>query len=316
VDAARWGVEESYEDALGERRSSPTATIQAVLRAMSAGDAVSAGEDEGPPPGPARFAGPGRSPALDAPAELTLEDGTRLRVDDRLPPDLPLGYHTLARLDDGTQTPLIATPGKCPLPANAPAWGWAVQLYAMRSTGSWGIGDLADLRELARWSAGELGAGLVLVNPLHAALPGLPQTASPYYPSSRRFRNPLYLRVEDVPGAATLGPALEELASAGRALNREPRIDRDAVFRFKMDALDRLWRQFGGFRALLRRRGPGAGGVRHLLGAGDRPRARLARVARRPPPSRRARGHRLPWPARCRGAVPPVAAVAARPPAR
>ena len=48
-----------------------------------------------------------------------------------------------------------------------------MQLYAARSAASWGIGDLADLGRLGRWSARELGAGLTLVNPLHAAIPGL-----------------------------------------------------------------------------------------------------------------------------------------------
>ncbi|HAF19250.1 MAG TPA: 4-alpha-glucanotransferase, partial [Chloroflexi bacterium] len=31
-------------------------------------------------------------------------------------------------------------------PAPDRAWGWAIQLYALRSRDSWGIGDLADLR--------------------------------------------------------------------------------------------------------------------------------------------------------------------------
>ena len=74
----------------------------------------------------------------------------------------------------------------CPLPPER-TWGWAAQLYAARSNSSWGIGDLMDLDRLALW-ARENGAGFVLVNPLHAATPVLPQNPSPYYPSSRRFR--------------------------------------------------------------------------------------------------------------------------------
>jgi 4-alpha-glucanotransferase len=38
---------------------------------------------------------------------------------------------------------------------------------------------------------------------------------------------------------------LERLAAAGRALNRERRIDRDAIFGLKMRALERLWVRFG-----------------------------------------------------------------------
>jgi 4-alpha-glucanotransferase len=107
------------------------------------------------------------------------------------------------------------------------------------------MGDLGDLRRLGRWAAGELDAGLILVNPLHAAHPTLPQSTSPYFPSSRRFRNPLYLRIEDVDGAAGL-ENLGALAAAGRALNAHRHIDRDAVFRLKMEALDALWERFGG----------------------------------------------------------------------
>ena len=140
---------------------------------------------------------------------------------------------------------MVVSPGVCPLPTKAPTWGWAVQLYAVRSADSWGMGDLGDLRRLGRWAARDLGAGLVLVNPLHAAHPTLPQSTSPYFPSSRRFRNPLYLRVGDVDGAGALDN-LGELAAAGRALNGDRLIDRDAVFRLKMRALEALWDRFPG----------------------------------------------------------------------
>ena len=61
-----------------------------------------------------------------------------------------------------------------------------------------------------------LGAGLVLINPLDAVPPVIPQEASPYSPSSRRYLNPLYLRIEELPNASqsfnrrhsTIGEAL------------------------------------------------------------------------------------------------------------
>ena len=228
---------------MGRWRESPPATIAAVLRTLGA----SADQPRPPAGEPVIFLRPGQSPAISAPSSLRTEDGGDVRVDDRLPPDLPLGYHVLTGRDDGSSTTVVVSPGRCPLPRGAPTWGWAVQLYGMRSSASWGMGDLADLRRLASWSADELGAGLVLVNPLHAALPGFPQGASPYFPSSRRFRNPLYLRVEDVPGAAVvLGDRLDRLAGEGRALNRERLIDRDAVWRLKLDALTEVWDVFPG----------------------------------------------------------------------
>src|SRR5204862_7695997 len=131
---------------------------------------------------------------------------------------------------------LIVVPPRCHLPEGFRIWGWAAQLYAARSRESWGIGDLADLRRLGRWSAG-VGAGLILLNPLAAAAVTLPQQSSPYYPSSRRFRNPLYLRIEDVPGAREDGAALAPLVAEGHALNAERHVDRDRVFPLKMRGL-------------------------------------------------------------------------------
>jgi 4-alpha-glucanotransferase len=244
-------VAEGYSGAAGTWRQPPASTVDAVLTALGAADARQPGES------PVMTARPGPVVVADRPADLVLEDGTTLTLDggQPLPPDLPLGYHTLVDPGDGCRRTLVLSPGTCTLPTNAPTWGWAVQLYAARSTSSWGIGDLADLGALARWSAAELGAGLVLVNPLHAAVPVLPQDASPYYPSSRRYRNPLYLRVEDIPGAAELGSELDALARAGRALDGDRRIDRDAVFNLKMPALASVWERFGGDPAFDRWRG-------------------------------------------------------------
>jgi 4-alpha-glucanotransferase len=181
-----------------------------------------------------------------------------LEIDGALPPDLPLGYHDFRPSNCDGQTRLIVAPDRCHVPPRQ-TWGWAAQLYAARSEQSWGIGDLGDLRRLAQWSAG-LKAGMLLINPLHAPAPVLPQESSPYHPSSRRYRNPLYLRVEDVPGAERLGPKLAELAAAGRALNARRMIDRNAVFRLKQEALRAIWADFAGdthFDAYCRQEGDG-----------------------------------------------------------
>jgi 4-alpha-glucanotransferase len=237
-----WGVDEGYDRADGRWADAPPATVEAILRSMGAGD-----KGPEPPEGDVLLVRAGEERAVGGPALLTTEDGAEVEIAATLPPDLPLGYHQLRRLDDdaGGVTSLIVSPGRC-RPPDRPSWGWAVQLYALRSRSSWGIGDLADLCALARWTAGDLGGGFVLLNPLHAALPGPPQEASPYFPSTRQFRNPLYLRVEDVPGAASLLPDLEALAAAGRELNGDRRIDRDAAWRLKFAALERLYAAFDG----------------------------------------------------------------------
>jgi 4-alpha-glucanotransferase len=235
-DPKRWGIDRGYLDAGQQWREPPTATIDALLAAMGA-------EGPDPVPAPVVVTGPGRAPVAVDRGQMELEDGRTLAVDGRLPGDLPLGYHLFVPRDGGPVTRVIVSPGRCRPPDGA-TWGWASQLYATRSGASWGIGDLKDLRRLADWSAG-LGAGTVLVSPLHAALPAETQEPSPYFPSSRCFRNPLYLRIEEVPGASRL-PNLVGLAAAGRALNEDRRIDRDAVWRLKSAALESLFDMFNG----------------------------------------------------------------------
>lgn len=165
-----------------------------------------------------------------------------------LPPDLPLGYHRVhARDGDGHDSaPLAVTPGRLDLPPGLDdrrTWGFMAQLYSVRSHASWGLGDLRDLADLVHWSGQELGAGMTVINPLHAAEPRPPMEPSPYLPSSRRFANPIYLRVEDVPEYAMLPAAdrgrIEDLAAPLRARNRtlDP-LDRDGVWAAKLAALE------------------------------------------------------------------------------
>jgi 4-alpha-glucanotransferase len=137
-----------------------------------------------------------------------------------------------------------ASEAVAPEPAER-SWGFAVQLYSLRSRGSWGHGDLRDLADLAVWSARELGAGFVQVNPLHAAEPVPPISTSPYLPMSRRWVSPLYLRIEDIPEWQELSyperARLTQLSEPLRAASQTPaHIDRDAVWTAKREALEVL----------------------------------------------------------------------------
>jgi 4-alpha-glucanotransferase len=167
----------------------------------------------------------------------------------QLPRTLPVGYHRIsARAGDRECTcELIVAPAWLGLPVQAgaqPAWGLAAQLYSVRSRRSWGVGDLADLADLAAWAGAEHGAGFVLVNPLLAAEPVAPMEPSPYLPTTRRYPNPIYLRPERIPEYADLPDAdrvaVTELA-AGAGTDRS-QIDRDAAWSAKRAALEIVYR--------------------------------------------------------------------------
>jgi 4-alpha-glucanotransferase len=161
-----------------------------------------------------------------------------------IPDVVPLGYHYLhARSGElSAKAQLIVVPDRLE-PQPGRHWGFMLQLYAVRSRDSWAMGDLRDLADLVTWSGRDLGADFVLVNPLHAAGPGAPMEPSPYYPSSRRFMNPIYLRVEDVPEVAALPrEEVEAVASVLRDRNvLDEDLDRDAVWSAKRNILERAF---------------------------------------------------------------------------
>jgi 4-alpha-glucanotransferase len=229
---AALGIWTSYHDAFGTRYDLSEDAAAQLLSAMDVapGERLPDGSDA------VLVTGPHRG-AWVPPGELELEDGARRRVDGPLPAELPLGYHRLHR-DDGRVTTIISSPGIAPAhPARI--WGFAVQLYAVHSRHSWGVGDLDDLRRLASW-AGSEGARTLLVSPMDAVVHEEDREQSPYFPSSRRFRDPLYLAVHAVPGIEQLGDdALEE--SAAQARGWGTRIDRARVVAAKRAAMERLW---------------------------------------------------------------------------
>src|SRR5215207_4085734 len=151
-----WSITDGYWDTDGRWHATSEAARRALLAAMDAD-----GRSAPPPPPPMWFLEAGSAATLAEPCDVVLEDGTALPHLHALPPDLPLGYHDLQPHSGGSPTRLVITPRRSPLPERA--WGWAVQLYALRSANSWGIGDLVDLRHLAEWSR-RLGAGVLMIN--------------------------------------------------------------------------------------------------------------------------------------------------------
>ncbi|HEX6978210.1 MAG TPA: 4-alpha-glucanotransferase [Alphaproteobacteria bacterium] len=190
----------------------------------------------------------------------------RRRLD--LPQRLSPGYHALDLVLEGPHgrltgaTTIIVTPERAFWPPvleqGGRIWGIAVQLYGLRSSRSWGIGDFSDLRELMSWAA-SAGAAAVGVNPLHALFLDDPDHISPYSPSSRNFLNPLYLDVEAIEDFAACDEAQRLIASPGfqaelTRVREAPLVDYRGVTALKRPVLELLHRSF-------RRREP-ADGVR------------------------------------------------------
>lgn len=207
-----WGIVPTYRDWKRVPRQASDRAVAAVLESLGA---------SGPRPPASPVVAVFQDDRVALRGEVELEDGGRVTLRGEPPAGLPPGYHRLrGRL-------LIVAPPRCPPPPRG--WGWAVQLYSVLSRRSAGVGDLGDLRRLGRWSAG-LGADVLLLNPLHAVAPVHPQQASPYYPATRLYRNPIYLPVAGLP------PERPEV------------IDRDRVLDLKLAALQAEFGRFDGHR--------------------------------------------------------------------
>jgi len=167
-------------------------------------------------------------------------------------PALPVGYHRLELPDLAATMPLIVTPATCFLPPsldqNGRVWGVSVQLYAVRSARNWGIGDYTDLAALATL-AGEAGADLLGVNPLHARSLVRPLECSPYSPVSRLALDTLAIDVEAIPEFANSAAAQTmvrdpEFQARLAGLRRAGMVDYAAVAALKLPVLRLLFGQF------------------------------------------------------------------------
>ncbi|MEV4707289.1 4-alpha-glucanotransferase [Actinoplanes sp. NPDC049316] len=238
------GVATWYEDWHRERRDVSSESVIGVLALLGVDAsspasikrelaAIRAAEEQQRLPGTI-VVRQGETRPLPGPGRVVQEDGTTLEVTG-ITADLPLGWHRLSVGDQ--EVTLVVVPRRLPEPPEA--WGWMIQLYALHSAASWGMGDLGDLRTLVEHSH---GADLILLNPLHAITPTTPVQTSPYSPSSRRFANPLYLRVADTDAYRRAGAELQARVDALRpGPTADGLIDYSAVWEAKRAALELLW---------------------------------------------------------------------------
>lgn len=169
-----------------------------------------------------------------------------------LPTTAPIGYHRLVLHTDDrvVDSSLIVTPSFVGLPrtlGERRVWGYATQIYSVRSQQSWGTGDMVDLADLSVWARTQQYADYMLINPLHAAQPVAPMEPSPYLPSSRRYINPLYLRPEAIPEYAGLDDATRAQIEAvhrrlSAALASADQLQRDVSWQHKLEALHIVYR--------------------------------------------------------------------------
>ncbi|MGX9227025.1 4-alpha-glucanotransferase [Streptomyces albus] len=171
--------------------------------------------------------------------------------------ELPPGVHTLCAQAPGerpVRSTLVVAPGAVPAPrtrtGRSRGPGLLVHLPGLLSSRSWGMGDLADLGDLASWAGRCLDADFLQPGPLHTAVPAPPggHTAlSPYRPlpplprpRPSAHRGHPRIRLSGARGAAPRRRARRPGRRAARegVLNGDAHLDPDAVRDLKLRALE------------------------------------------------------------------------------
>lgn len=159
---------------------------------------------------------------------------------------LPVGYYDVQVEIHGNKykSVLAVAPTTCyenPVIRNSKIWGYALQLYSVRSERNWGVGDFTDLGEFIK-ICGRCGADIIGLNPLNVLAHDFPENASPYSSISRLFLNPIYIDIEKVPEFRHEDIAgLENTIAEFR--NKEL-IDYEAIYPFKVKMLEKAYSRF------------------------------------------------------------------------
>lgn len=161
----------------------------------------------------------------------------------RLPQDFAYGYYrlTVCTKDGKSSSVMAVVPDTCytsDAVKDGKLWGYALQLYSLKSKRNWGVGDFTDLQNFVKMCA-KTKAGVIGLNPLNVLFHDYPENASPYSSISRLFLNPIYIDVENVPGFkdcynASLAKSIEE-AKDGELINYTK------VYNLKIDVLKKLF---------------------------------------------------------------------------
>lgn len=160
--------------------------------------------------------------------------------------ELPVGYYNLTFTvgDKNYKSTLAVAPRCCfenPALAEGKIWGYALQLYSLRSERNWGVGDFTDLSNFIQICA-RSGADVIGLNPLNVLVHSYPEEASPYCSISRLFLNPIYIDVEAVPEFRA--EDLDELRYKISELRQSELIQYGEVYPLKISVLEKLYGRF------------------------------------------------------------------------
>ncbi len=170
-------------------------------------------------------------------------------------PELPVGHYRL--IVDGVECALTIAPPEAfgSKAALRKRFGVAAQLYALRRSGAdgrdQGIGDFSALARAGE-AAGAAGGAYLGLSPLHMLFPRDRERASPYYPSDRRFLDPIFIDALDDAGLArdeALNAALTALTPAFAAASATRYVEYVEVWRAKRAALEARSAAFARLRA-------------------------------------------------------------------
>ena len=244
VTTDAWGIDDGWFDVDGQWHAAPPGTIEAIRAAM--GEPASTRPVWVVRPGARRR----RSTAVPPRAWRTATDVEARRPASRR---TSRSATTTSRpLDGGPLDDAARRARPLPPPRRPARVGRGRAGAAARSSASWGIGDLADVADARRVDRRPGAAGALALSPLHAPTPVAPIPASPYYPSSRRWRSPLLLRVDEV-GTPADTAVRRSPPTPRRAVLADPRRRPRRCWAQQRAALEHLWRDAPATRAARRR---------------------------------------------------------------
>ncbi len=193
-------------------------------------------------------------------ASLHLDEKSDLRfVSIPFPKDLSTGRHdlnvkiTIGDKDHEATCCWIICPARAHIPSilenGRRIAGIGIALYGVRSQKNWGVGDFSDLNAIVDWAKEDLKVDFIGLNPLHALFNRRPFNSSPYLPSSRLYRNHIYLDVpgipdfEESPKAQSLAKILSNRGEFQK-LRDAPQVSYEEVSALKLQVLREVFRTF------------------------------------------------------------------------